>query len=174
MGAGQARLGVAVLAATAALASCGDEEPLPPDPVDREDALEIAETINTVREGLVAGDGEAVCDSLVDAGQRITVRVTADELGVPAGSCEEAVEQLAPSIDGRDRRRFLGPRPYVAGDVDVDPTDAPGFNDTTDTVPEGGPASIQVSCLDGSSNVWFALRQDDGSWKLGVPFCSGR
>lgn len=141
--------------------------------MDREDAREIAVTINVVREGLVAGDGEAVCDSLVEEGQRITVDVAERELDASGEDCEGAVEAFAATFEGGEGD-LLGPRPYRASDVDTDPADDPGFNDVTDTVPEGGPTEIEVSCLEGDGNSYFAYRQDDGSWKLGVPFCTGR
>lgn len=142
--------------------------------MDREDAVEIARLVNAARDGLVAGDGEVVCDSLVESGQEAMVTITERDVGVSVDDCEEAVEELAASLSAKRVEEFSGPRAFRAADVNVDPTDDPGFNDVTDTVPEGGPTNVQVSCLDSSGNVYFVIRQDDGSWKLQVPFCSGR
>lgn len=163
-----------VAASTIGLASCGDGEQAKDEAVVG-DARQIASAINVVRNGLVQGDGDAVCGALTDRGKSITVRI-AGERGPPleADSCEAAVEGIASVLTPSQQRSVRGPRDYTAIDVDLDPSDDSGFSDITDTVPERGPPSVEVPCLEGDGNSWFAVRQDDGSWKLGVPFCTGR
>jgi hypothetical protein len=153
----------------------GDSEPSAPPAVTPEDAGRIAATINEVRHALIEGDGAGVCGSLVDEGKQLMIRFARH--GEPAAdidSCEEAVASRTPTLSRREKAVLRGPRDFTAADVDLEPADDPGFNDRTDTVPKGGPQTVQVDCLDQSGNAYFAIHQDDGSWKLVLPMCSGR
>jgi hypothetical protein len=158
-----------------AAAGCGDDEPTAPPAVTDADRARIAAVINEAREAFAAGDGEKVCDALLDEGQEALIRIAGEEeQGAEVDSCEAAVEELTGDLTARQRRRVEGEGPYRPADVDVDPSDDPGFNDRTDTVPEGGPQEVEVPCLEGDGNSLFLEHAGDGTWKLAVPFCSGR
>jgi len=156
------------LLAVGLIAACGDDEP---EPLDAGDAAEIAALINDVRSAWLDRDGAAVCDRLTERGQRLAVRISSES--AKFGEAEiETCEQGIVALFGRVSEELS--REYRAADVDIDPTDDPGFNESTDSVEiELERSQVDVPCLDDSGNSYFAVREDD-EWKLAVPFCTGR
>jgi len=162
------------LLAAAALAACGDDEP---DPLDPDDAAEIATLINDVNAAWLDRDAGGVCDRLTERGQRILVRIgnEAAKFGeAEIETCEQGIEALIAELSGEELSEGVGGRDYAAADVDIDPTDDAGFNESTDSVDtDQARTQVDVPCLDDSANSYFAVKEDD-EWKLVVPFCTGR
>ncbi|MEZ5061343.1 MAG: hypothetical protein R2700_07490 [Solirubrobacterales bacterium] len=186
---------MAVSAALApALAGCGAAEPQraanplvgpPATPVFTDaDRVEIAALINEVNEAFAAGDGKTVCARLTQHGAATmseldVVPLIEDEVeahveGEPLEpTCESAVASFTEGLSASERRTLQGPRPYRATDVDLEATVA-GAGDGSGVQPAEGSPTVQVTCLENSGNYLWATHQVDGTWRLELPFCSGR
>lgn len=154
------------------LTGCGDDQDGPPPDVVDADRGRIADVINETRDAVVSGEFGTVCDNLINDGE-FMIGALGDDFP-DEDSCVDVLDAAFADSTEAERRKFAGEGPYRPAYVDVTPADDPGFNDSTDTVPEGGPREVQVPCLEGDGNAWFAEHQSDGSWELAVPFCSGR
>ena len=76
-------------------------------------------------------------------------------------TCEAAVASFTEGLTSSQRRQLAGVLSYRPGDVD------PGAAD------EDHSAAVRVTCLESPGKAWFAA-PEDGTWKLELPFCSGR
>lgn len=177
-----------------ALAACGGAEPqraanplvgpLATPVATDADRAEIAALINEVNEAFAAGDGETVCSRLTERGAAtmseldvvppIEDEVEAQIEGEPLEpTCESAVASFTEGLSASDRRALQGPRPYRSTDVDLEATVADA-GDGSGVQPAEGSPTVQVTCLENNGNYLWATHQMDGSWKLELPFCSGR
>ncbi|MFN8150519.1 MAG: hypothetical protein U0R24_05275 [Solirubrobacterales bacterium] len=134
------------------------------------DRAEIAALINEVRVAFAAGEGADVCDRLTARGaaemtSQDVVPFIEDEVearieGEPLEpTCEAAVSSFTEGLTDSQRRQLAGVLTYRVADVDPAAT------------AEGYPGAVRVTCLESPGKAWFAT-QEDGTWKLELPFCS--
>ncbi|MCO5328121.1 MAG: hypothetical protein M9964_13875 [Solirubrobacterales bacterium] len=175
-------MAVAAMVLAPALAGCGGAEPqraanplvgpLATPAVTDADRAEIAAVINEVRVAFADGEGEYVCERLTERGvaemtSQDVVPFIEDEVdarieGEPLEpTCEAAVASFTEGLTSSQRRQLAGVLSYRPGDVD------PGAAD------EDHSAAVRVTCLESPGKAWFAA-PEDGTWKLELPFCSGR